>query len=43
MAFGRALFPKIEDDEGSEIVYGVDPEDYPGIRSIAKLIADIDE
>lgn len=37
--FGRALFPKIDDSTG----YGLDPNTYPGIKSIAKLIDDIDE
>lgn len=39
VVFGRALFPKLEDATG----FGLDPGAYPGIKSIAKLIDDIDE
>jgi len=40
IGFGRALFPR--DPEG-EVSFGLDPEEYPGIKSIAQLIDDIDE
>ena len=40
VAFGRALFPKLP---GGKTSYGLDPQEYPGIKSIAKLIEDVEE
>jgi hypothetical protein len=38
---GRILFPKNEKD--GKTSYGLDPKTYPGIKSIAKLIDDIED
>ncbi len=40
MTFGRALFPKAA---SGKIGYGVDSHAFPGIKSITKLIDDIEE
>eukprot|EP00347_Sterkiella_histriomuscorum_P015995 403354901 len=41
VALGRIMFPK--HPQTGKTGYGLDPQQYPGLRSIAKLIDDIDE
>jgi hypothetical protein len=40
VALGRELFPKLSNGKTG---YGLDPHMFPGLKSIAKLIDDIDE
>lgn len=38
------LFPKVTEEEGKEkLKYGLDPNYYPGIKYIAKLLDEIEE
>ncbi len=41
VSFGRLLFPRMSGT--GKVQYGLDPSIYPGIRSIARLLDEIDE